>query len=104
MPEIDVGEAQVACSTEDVSEGSPNVVDINGTDVAIFYADGEYQAVQNTCPHQGGPLADGKVEDKCVYCPWHGWEFDLESGEHAQGAATAETYDVHVEGNDIYVL
>lgn len=104
MSEPDAGEARVACSTEDVAEGSPEVTEIDGVDVAIFSADGEYFAIENTCPHQGGPLGDGKVEDSCVYCPWHGWQFDLDSGEHVHGKETARTYDVRVEGDDICVL
>lgn len=104
MSEIDAGEARVACSTEDVSEDSPEVTEIDGVKVAIFYADDEYFAVQNTCPHQGGPLGAGKVEDNCVYCPWHGWQFDLESGEHVHGKETAQTYEVRVKKDDIYVV
>lgn len=104
MPEFDVGEAHIACSTEDVSEDSPAVTEIEGIEVAIFYVEDEYFAIQNTCPHQGGPLADGKVEDECVYCPWHGWEFDLESGNHVHDKAIADTYDVHVKENNIYLI
>ena len=104
MSESDAGEARVACSADDVSEGSPEVAEIDGTQIAIFYADGEYFAVDNTCPHQGGPLGDGKVEDACVYCPWHGWQFDLESGEHVHGKGTAATYEVRVEAGDVYVV
>lgn len=103
MSESDAGETRVACSTDDVSEGSPEVTEIGGTEIAIFYAEGEYFAVANTCPHQGGPLGAGKVEDKCVYCPWHGWQFDLESGEHVHGKETAPTFDVHVEDGNVHV-
>lgn len=104
MSETDAGEARVVCSTEDVSEGHPEVAEIDGVEVAIFRVDDEYFAIQNTCPHQGGPLGAGKVEDNCVYCPWHGWQFDLESGEHVHGKEAARTYEVHVEGDDIYVV
>jgi len=94
---------RLACEVDDVSEGTPAVVDVNGTKVAVFQSEGEYFAIQNTCPHQGGPLGAGKVEDDCVYCPWHGWQFDLETGDHVQGDETAETYETRVEDGSIYL-
>lgn len=103
MGALDDGDELLVCSTEDVADGTSMVVDVNGTPVAIFESNGEYFAVENTCPHQGGPLGEGKVEDECVYCPWHGWQFDLESGEHVHGKETAETYDVHVDNGSIYL-
>lgn len=103
MGAIDDPDGILACSTDDIGPGSATVVDVNGTDVAIFESEDAYFAVENTCPHQGGPLGEGKVEDNCVYCPWHGWQFDLESGEHVHGKETAETYDVTVENESIYL-
>lgn len=91
------------CSTADVSEGSAHVVERAEVDVAVFCIDGEYYALNNQCPHQGGPLGNGRVEDDCVYCPWHGWEFEVDTGEHAQGMATAESYEVEVVDGGIYV-
>lgn len=90
-------------STDEVSEGTPLVADVDGEEIAVFYEDGEYFAVNNVCPHQGGPLGDGKVENQCVYCPWHGWEFDIESGDHAHSDHSVETYPVTVEGEEIHV-
>jgi len=90
-------------TTADVKEDSPYVTSVSGQKIAVFNVEGEYFALDNQCPHQGGPLGDGKVEDGCVYCPWHGWEFDIESGEHVQGTERATRYEVSVEGDDIYV-
>lgn len=86
----------------DVEAGSSTVVDVDGEQIALFNVDGEYHALSNVCPHQGGPLGQGRVEDECVYCPWHGWQFDVETGEHVQGDSTVETYDVVVEGDELY--
>ena len=94
---------QVACTVDELTEGEPTVVDVDGTDVALFVVDGEYYALNNVCPHQGGPLGDGKVEDDCVYCPWHGWQFDVATGEHVQGEDTVGTYDVVVEDDGVFV-
>jgi nitrite reductase (NADH) small subunit len=103
MTRVDGGDEQAVCTTDAVTADSPVVVEVNGKDVAIVLSDGDYYAIANECPHQGGPLGDGKVEDDCLYCPWHGWQFDLESGEHVHGKATADTYDVTVEDGSIYV-
>ena len=91
------------CDVDDVAEGEAYVDEIDGNAIAVFLVDGEYFALDNSCPHQGGPLDQGKVEDKCVYCPWHGWQFDLESGDHVQGKKSATTYDVTVEDGGVYV-
>lgn len=99
----EAGVTHVVGSTDEVSEGSPLVVNVDDEEIAIFYENGEYFAMNNVCPHQGGPLGDGKVEDNCVYCPWHGWEFDIESGDHAHSDHSVETYSVTIEGNDIHV-
>ena len=94
---------QVACTADELTEGEPTVVDVDGTDVALFVVDGEYYALDNVCPHQGGPLGDGKVEDDCVYCPWHGWQFELKTGDHVHGKGSAKTYPVRVEDDDVVV-
>jgi len=103
MGDSDAESLERVCDAADVTEQSPAVVEFDGTKIAVFLADGEYFALDAVCPHQGGPLEDGKVEDGCVYCPWHGWQFDLQSGDHVHGKATATTYEVVVEGDDVLV-
>ncbi|QCC49214.1 Rieske (2Fe-2S) protein [Halobellus limi] len=90
-------------SVGEIEAGESSVVDVDGEQVALFRIDDEYFALSNVCPHQGGPLGQGRVEDECVYCPWHGWQFDVESGEHVQGDDTVPTYDVVVEDGEIHV-
>ena len=50
--------------------------------VAVFNVDGELCAVDGSCPHRGGPLAEGMVRDGVVSCPRHWFRFDLRTGEH----------------------
>ncbi|WP_436348250.1 Rieske (2Fe-2S) protein [Natronorubrum sp. FCH18a] len=99
----DASTSRVVGSTDEVSEGAPLVVDVDDEEIAIFYENGEYFAVNNVCPHQGGPLGNGKVEEECVYCPWHGWGFDIESGDHEHSDHSVETYSVTIEGDDVRV-
>ena len=91
------------CGVEDLREGESVLCDADGTAVAVFALDGEVYALENVCPHQGGPLGEGKVEDGCVYCPWHGWQFDVATGEHVHGKGSANAFDVTVEDGDVFV-
>lgn len=57
------------------------VVEFGGRQVAIFkVSEGELYAVDNTCPHQGAPLAEGYLDGCIVTCPWHAWQFDVTNG------------------------
>lgn len=60
--------------------GSHLVILEDGREVALFAVDGEFYALNNSCPHMGGPLAEGPFEGHIVTCPWHGWEFDVRDG------------------------
>lgn len=94
---------QKICSVDAVAEGGQVVERVDDVEIAVIREDGNFYAIENVCPHQGGPVGEGKVEDGCVYCPWHGWQFELESGKHVQGEATIQQYPVHVEDNDLFV-
>lgn len=93
----------VVCSVDDVEEGSPVVADVDGVEIAVILADGEYYALQNVCPHQGGPVGEGKVDGGSIYCPWHGWQFDIASGEHVHKKGEVPTFPVSVDGDDVLV-
>lgn len=68
-------------NVEDIPEGTGIIVSApDGTEIALFKKGSEILALENTCPHQGGPLGEGTIEDGCVTCPWHGWQFDLTTG------------------------
>jgi nitrite reductase/ring-hydroxylating ferredoxin subunit len=91
----------------DVSEipaGRGRVMEVAGRPVAIFNFDGRFLAIDNTCPHRGGPLADGMVSGNIVTCPWHGWQFDCTTGKSTRNAAVGVScYPVVVDGTTLYV-
>ncbi len=64
----------------DVPAGRGKVMTVRGRVIALFNVEGSFHAVDNTCPHRGGPLGEGILEGTVVTCPWHGWEFDVCSG------------------------
>lgn len=72
--------------------------------VAVFRTDeAEFFAVQGSCPHKGGPLAEGIVHGTSVTCPLHNWVFDLETGQARGEDAHIETYPVRVEHGRILI-
>ena len=73
-------------------------------EVAIFNVGGEFYALANTCPHQGGPIADGFLEGALITCPWHAWCFDVRTGKMTLGEfARIDRFAVRREGDEIYV-
>ena len=65
----------------ELPEGRVKPVTFDETTVAVTHYDGEYHALDNACPHQGGPLGEGSIENGLLRCPWHGWDFYPDSGE-----------------------
>jgi chlorite dismutase/nitrite reductase/ring-hydroxylating ferredoxin subunit len=71
----------------DIPVGGSKLVYFRGEQVALFNVDGEILAVSNRCPHANGPLADGRLEDGTVTCPYHESRFDLRTGQPEGGPA-----------------
>ena len=100
-----MGEFVRITGIEDVKPGQGIVAEVNGQTLAIFNVDGTFHAIDNTCKHRGGPLGEGDLEGEVVTCPWHGWQFNVATGECVKNpTAKVEVYQVKVEGNDVKVL
>jgi len=71
-----------AAKLSDLPPGSCMSVELDDTErgVALFNVDGELFALDNTCPHAGGPLGEGTLQGDLVRCPWHGWKFNVRTG------------------------
>lgn len=94
-----------AATIDELSEGSAKLVQLGGRSLALFKVEGEVYAIDNTCTHDGGPLAEGEVEGHEVTCPWHGAVFDIRTGA-VLGPPAGEnvaSYHVRVNGPDIEV-
>lgn len=65
---------------EDVPLLEGRSVAVGDRRIAVFRTAQGFHALDDACPHRGGPLADGLVADSCVTCPLHGWRFELRSG------------------------
>lgn len=116
--EIEVGAADA------FADGDVEIIEVGRAEVGVIKADGEFYALRNQCPHDGGPACEGPVEkrlvgewggpgerveqhysdDSIVSCPWHGWSFYLETGEHiGDDSYVVPSYDVVVRDGIVYV-
>ena len=84
--------------------GTAREFQADGRMVALFNVDGSFYAVDNTCLHRGGPLGQGTLEGEVVTCPWHGWQYNVKTGEAVfNEQIKVQCYEVKVEGDDICV-
>ena len=95
---------------DELSQDRVKTVTAGTKSVCLVNFRGKYAAMDNHCPHQGGPLGEGSIEvgvdDACwIRCPWHGWDFDPLTGKPPGGHEDSgqELYAVEVRGDGIYV-
>lgn len=91
--------------SKDIQPSNMLEVDLEGESVCIANVGGRYYAIGNVCTHEGGPLADGRLEGYEVECPWHGSKFDIRTGKVTNPPADEpeSTYEVKVDGNNILI-
>jgi 3-phenylpropionate/trans-cinnamate dioxygenase ferredoxin subunit len=124
----------IVANVRDIPPGERLIVEVAGRSIGVFNVDGRFYAVKNSCPHQGGPLCQGRTvglavaerpgeiaygrEGEILRCPWHGWEFDLATGRSvvdptrtrdksypvAVEELQAETYPVEIERERVVVI
>ncbi|MFW5917884.1 MAG: Rieske (2Fe-2S) protein [Haloferacaceae archaeon] len=105
-------------AVEELPPGEREIVTVEGRSIGVFNVDGEYYALENACCHEGGPVCEGKLQSALVgeytepgqrvaesfsgppaiACPWHGWEYDVTTGEHlGDSDVRLPTFEVVVE-------
>ena len=90
----------------DLQEGRSKVVMAGTTPVALVLSGGKYRALGNVCRHRGGPVGEGDVDpaENIIACPWHGWEYNLDTGKATLNPlAQLPVYPVEVVGDEIRV-
>jgi len=109
----------VVGAVEDIPDGGRKIVEVAGRSIGVFNLGGDFFALRNRCPHQGGPLCEGRrwgaIEavvpgevrlsrvGEILSCAWHGWEFDIRTGQSWCDPARlrVRTYDVSVEPGEV---
>jgi ferredoxin-NADP reductase/nitrite reductase/ring-hydroxylating ferredoxin subunit len=91
--------------TKDIQPSQMKEVKVDGENICVVNVGGKYYAIGNICTHEGGPLANGKLQGYNVECPWHGSKFDVRTGEVTSPPANEPepVYEVKVDGNDILI-
>jgi 3-phenylpropionate/trans-cinnamate dioxygenase ferredoxin subunit len=105
----------IVASVDEIPPGERKIVEIAGRSIGVFNVHGEFYALRNRCPHQGGPLCTGPVggfvsssgpgeyhltrHGEILRCPWHGWEFDIRTGQSwfDPTRVRVRSYDVTLE-------
>jgi nitrite reductase/ring-hydroxylating ferredoxin subunit len=102
---VAVGQLHTVARVEDVPPGSAVLVTVGEEEIALFHCDDGFFATQNHCLHMGGPLAHGRLDGCVVTCPWHGWQYDVRTGENEFDRALAlATHEVVVEDGEVKVV
>ena len=95
MQLCDVGEAPAV--------GQAREVVVQGVAMCLANVDGVLGVVDNVCPHRGGPLAEGWIEEGKIVCPWHAWGFDIKTGVCAEERSQVKVYPLEQRGVDLFV-
>jgi nitrite reductase/ring-hydroxylating ferredoxin subunit len=114
------GRRRVVCAVSEIPPGERRILEVDGRSIGIFNVGGRFYALRNQCPHKGGALCEGPVcgtvlptddrsytygrEGEIIRCAWHGWEFDIATGQAlVDPAVRARTYPVTVEDGSVVI-
>lgn len=88
----------------DISEDEGRRFDLGELRIAVFRKGSRVYAVGYSCPHMGASLSDGYIDGRTVICPWHGWMFDLETGESPfDEDARVPVFRVLIENDEVFL-
>jgi nitrite reductase/ring-hydroxylating ferredoxin subunit len=117
-------ERVAVAESDELEHGERKIVSIDGESIGVFNFEGEHYAALNTCRHEGGPACEGNFrgalvgefeepgkrvneqfsDTPAISCPWHGWEYDLTTGEHlGDPEVVLPTYEVVEEDGTLYI-
>lgn len=95
---------KVLSTRKELPEGRVKTVTAGHKGICLTHYKGKISALDNKCPHQGGPLGEGSIENGLLRCPWHGWDFDPCTGKPPGGYDDGiDTFEVKEENDGIYV-
>ena len=99
-----MSEFVTVAKASEIPPGTGRTVEVHGVWIALFNVNGIFYALDNTCPHSGGPLGEGHLTGDIVECPWHGWQFNVRTGKrHQLPDFSVACCPVHVEKDVIQV-
>jgi nitrite reductase/ring-hydroxylating ferredoxin subunit len=89
---------------DDLPPGQGMVVETGGHVLALFNVEGTVHAIDNGCPHRGGPLGEGDVTGTVVSCPWHAWRWDVTTGANVNNPVVrVACFPVTIDAGQVFV-
>ena len=97
--------ARRVASLEEVPAGQPTLVDLDGARIVLARVGDTVYALGDVCAHRGGPLSDGKLNGNRLACPWHGWMYDVRTGQclFPTRGTGVPSYPVRVDADQLLV-
>jgi nitrite reductase/ring-hydroxylating ferredoxin subunit len=93
---------ETVARVDEIEPGTVRTVRAGDREIALARVGDEFYVTQQQCLHLQGPLGEGRLEDHVLTCPWHGWQYDVRTGENEfDRAIKLETYDVRVEDGEV---
>jgi nitrite reductase/ring-hydroxylating ferredoxin subunit len=94
-----------AASLGEVPPGQPRLVELDHRRLVLIRIAEQVYCLGDTCAHKGGPLADGKLSGNRLACPWHGWIYDVRTGQclFPGRGASVPSYKVRIDDDEIFV-
>jgi nitrite reductase/ring-hydroxylating ferredoxin subunit len=94
-----------AIGLDELPAGQPKLVEIRGTRVVLARVGDAVFACGDVCAHRGGPLSEGKLSGARLACPWHGWMYDVRTGQctFPGRGASVPSYRVRIDADEIWV-
>jgi nitrite reductase/ring-hydroxylating ferredoxin subunit len=93
-----------ACGVDEIVQGRARALELAGVRVAVFNSGGRFVALGGRCPHTGGPLGHGWIEDGEAVCPLHHWRFRLGDGRCTSvSGESVHRFDCEVRGDEVWV-
>ena len=90
-------------AADELPEGRVTTVAAGHKSVALVHFEGQFAALDNRCPHQGGPLGEGSIENGLLRCPWHGFDYCPLDGSSPGFEDTAVTYPLEIRDGEVFV-
>jgi nitrite reductase/ring-hydroxylating ferredoxin subunit len=90
---------------DELAAGCPRLVEAGGKRIVLARVGDAVYALDETCVHQGGPLAEGKLAGTRLACPWHGWMYDVRTGQCLMPTrgGSVPSYPVRLEAGEVWV-
>ena len=95
---------QRAAKQNEIPEGTVHEVHLEGLTIALANVAGKFYALNNSCLHRGGPLGQGQLSGTVLTCPWHGWQYQISTGQVTfNPEMRLDTYPVELRDDEVWV-